>query len=164
MDHTFDHGWQVMASAMVVPKTLQLYTMGAYIFGEFGDPWEVTAGLNWWIFKRREIRLNLEYIYDRDSPIGYTAVPQVVGGTGSIFSGNLESPSEAQDTHFSRSPTTHRASVPYPGGTRPIPGAGLLAVPLTDPSLGEFDHHRSMVTVAGRSSPRDETRRSRARR
>jgi hypothetical protein len=41
-----------MASAMVVPKTLQAYTMGSAIFGEFGDPWEVTAGLNWWLFRR----------------------------------------------------------------------------------------------------------------
>jgi hypothetical protein len=79
-----------MASAMVVPKTLQVYTMGSSIFGEFGDPWEVTAGLNWWLFRRREVRLNLEYIYDWESPIGYTAVPQTVGGTGSIFNANLE--------------------------------------------------------------------------
>jgi hypothetical protein len=90
-DHNmFDHGFQLLASAMVLPKTVQVYTMGAYLFGDFGDAWEMTAGLNWWIFRRRELRLNLEYIYDHESPIGYTAVPQVVGGTGSIVSANLE--------------------------------------------------------------------------
>jgi hypothetical protein len=90
IDHMNDDGFQVMASAMALPKTLQLYTQGAYLFGEFGDPWEVTAGINWWVFKRRELRLNLEYIYDRRSPVGYSAIPQQVGGTGSIFNGNLE--------------------------------------------------------------------------
>lgn len=86
----FDHGFQVMASAMVMPKTVQLYTMGSYIFGDFGDSWETTAGINWWIFRRRELRLNVEYLYDHQSPIGYTAVPQQVGGTGSVISTNLE--------------------------------------------------------------------------
>jgi hypothetical protein len=83
----FDNGFQVMASAMVLPKTLQLYTMGAYIFGDFGDSWETTAGLNWYIFNRRELRLNLECIYDHASPTGGTSYPQVVGGTGPIFLG-----------------------------------------------------------------------------
>jgi hypothetical protein len=90
IDHMNDNGFELMASAMALPKTLQLYTQGAYLFGEFGDPWEVTAGINWWVFKRRELRLNLEYIYDRRSPVGYSAIPQQVGGTGSIFNGNLE--------------------------------------------------------------------------
>ena len=40
--------------------------------------------------RRKEVRLNLEYIYDHHSPIGYTAVPQTVGGTGSILDANLE--------------------------------------------------------------------------
>jgi hypothetical protein len=87
---TFDHGYQIMASMMVWPRTAQVYTQASGVFGEFGDPWEVSAGINWWIFSRREVRLNLEYIYDRRSPVGYTAIPQVVGGTGSIFNGNLE--------------------------------------------------------------------------
>ncbi len=86
----FDHGFQVLASAMAVPKTLQAYTMGSYIFGDFGDSWEATAGLNWFIFKRREVRLNFEYLYEHKSPVGYTAVPQTVGATGSVFNANLE--------------------------------------------------------------------------
>ena len=90
IDDTFDNGFQLMASMMVLPKTVQLYTQGAYLFGEFGDPWEVTAGINWWVFKRRELRVNLEYIYDRGSPVGYSAIPQQVGGTGSIVNANVE--------------------------------------------------------------------------
>ncbi len=87
---TFDHGFQVLASGMVLPKTIQVYTTGAYIFGDFGDSWETTAGLNWWPFRRRELRFNVEYLYENESPIGYTAVPQSVGATGSIFNANLE--------------------------------------------------------------------------
>ncbi len=87
---TFDHGFQVMASGMVLPQTVQLYTMGSYIFGDFGDSWEMTGGINWWIFHRRELRLNIEYIYDHQSPVGGTSYPQVVGGNGSIFLSNLE--------------------------------------------------------------------------
>ncbi len=41
IDHMNDNGFQLMASAMALPKTVQLYTQGAYLFGEFGDPWEV---------------------------------------------------------------------------------------------------------------------------
>ena len=87
---TFDHGFQVMASGMLVPQTLQLYTMGSYIFGDFGDSWETTAGMNWFIFKRKEVRLNVEYLYEHKSPVGYTAVPQSVGATGSVVDVNVE--------------------------------------------------------------------------
>ncbi len=86
----FDHGFQLLASHMVLPKTVQVYTMGAYLFGEYGDSWETTAGVNWWIFRRREVRVNLEYLYVDQSPIGYTAVPQQVGATGSVFTANVE--------------------------------------------------------------------------
>ena len=86
----FDHGFQLLASHMVLPKTVQVDTMGAYLFGEYGDSWETTAGVNWWIFRRREVRVNFEYLYVDQSPIGYTAVPQQVGATGSVFTANVE--------------------------------------------------------------------------
>ncbi len=86
----FDSGFQAMTSMMLWPKTMQVYAQGAYLFGEFGDPWEVTGGFNWWPLARRELRMNLEYIYDRRSPVGYSAIPQALGGTGSIFNANFE--------------------------------------------------------------------------
>jgi hypothetical protein len=86
----FDHGFQVLASAMVMPRTVQVYTTGSYIFGEFGDSWETIAGLNWFFFRRREVRLNFEYMYDHHSPTGGISYPQTVGGTGSIGLVNLE--------------------------------------------------------------------------
>jgi hypothetical protein len=75
---------------MLMPATLQAYTEGAYIIGEFGKPWEITSGINWWVFRRREVRLNLEHIYQHRSPVGYTSIPMALGGTGSVVNLNLE--------------------------------------------------------------------------
>ena len=86
----FDHGFQAMTSMMLMPKTLQLYLQGSMVFGEYGDPWELIAGVNWYPFHRREVRFNLEYLYDSKSPVGYFAIPQTIGGTGSIVNANLE--------------------------------------------------------------------------
>jgi len=89
-DTFFDHGFQLLGSVMIVPKTLQYYVTGSTVFGEYGDPWEVTTGMNWFIFRRREVRLNFQYIYDHHSPVGYLGIPRQVGGTGSIIDLNLE--------------------------------------------------------------------------
>jgi hypothetical protein len=86
----FDHGFQVQASAMVIPKTLQGYLAGSYINGEYGKPWDAALGLNWYPFKRRLMRLNTELLYLDDSPVGYSSVPFVVGADGLVFHTNLE--------------------------------------------------------------------------
>jgi hypothetical protein len=86
----FDTGFQLQASAMLIRNILQAYTTGSYVNGEYGYPWEVTAGLNWFPFSRRELRVNLEYLHDFASPVGFFAIPQVVGGTGSIVNANVE--------------------------------------------------------------------------
>jgi hypothetical protein len=85
-----DWGYQLQASAMVVPKTLQTYFSDSQIFGDYGDPWEVRAGTNWYFMKERGLRLNGEWIYVRKSPVGYTAYPMPVGANGNIFHINLE--------------------------------------------------------------------------
>jgi hypothetical protein len=85
-----DSGYQVQASAMVVPKILQPYFSNSKIFGTHGDPWEVRAGANWYFVKERGLRLNGEYIYVRRSPVGYTAYPMPVGANGPVFHINLE--------------------------------------------------------------------------
>lgn len=86
----FDHGFQLQTSMMLIPKILQIYNQSSYLFGEYGEPWEVSGGFNWWVFHRRELRLNVEYMYNHRSPVGYFAIPQVVGGTGSIVHANVE--------------------------------------------------------------------------
>ena len=86
----FDHGFQVQASKMFVPQTLQGYLAGSYINGEYGKPWDAAVGLNWYPFKRRLMRVNTEVLYLNDSPVGYSSVPFTVGADGTVFYSNLE--------------------------------------------------------------------------
>jgi hypothetical protein len=85
-----DHGYQVQASAMVIPKTLQAYVGGSEIRGRFGDASEVRAGANWYPRKERGIRVNAEWLHLNDCPVGYTAVPYPVGGNGDVYHLNVE--------------------------------------------------------------------------
>ena len=86
----FNHGFQLQGSAMVVPKILQLYVGGSRINGQFGDPWDLRIGANWFPWKNKVVRWNTEWLYLRNSPVGYSSVPFVVGGRGSVFHSSLE--------------------------------------------------------------------------
>jgi len=85
-----DDGYQVQSSAMVLPKTLQVYLSGSQIFGRFGDASELRAGGNWYFAKDRGLRVNAEWIHLIKCPVGYTAVPYPVGGNGNLLHINLE--------------------------------------------------------------------------
>jgi len=85
-----DRGFQLQGAAMVVPRTLQLYAGGSRINGQFGDPWDFRAGANWFPWKNKVVRWNTEWLYLRNSPVGYSSVPFVVGGRGSVFHSSLE--------------------------------------------------------------------------
>ena len=89
-DQLFDNGFQLQASGMVLPQALQLYLAGSKIFGEYGNPWELRAGLNWFPFNNRFARFNAQYIYTNKSPVGGLALPYAVGGTGSIYTLDFE--------------------------------------------------------------------------
>ena len=81
----FDSGFQLQASAMLIPKELQLYVSGSKIFGEYGDPYDIAVGLNWFPFSRKEFRVNAMGLYVDRSPVGYSAYPLPVGGEGFTF-------------------------------------------------------------------------------
>lgn len=85
----FDHGFQVLASTMLKPRYLQAYVMGSKVFGQYGDPWDVTFGLTFFPFGQKQVRVNAEALYMNRSAIGYTAVPYVVGGTGWVWTLNV---------------------------------------------------------------------------
>ncbi len=86
-----DTGFQVQASAMPIPKVLQVYAGGSAIFGDrYGDASELRAGVNWYFAKQRGLRVNAEWIHLNNCPVGYTAVPYPVGGNGDVFHTNLE--------------------------------------------------------------------------
>jgi len=85
-----DNGYQLQSSAMVIPKTLQIYLSGSQIFGQFGDASEFRAGGNWYFVKDRGLRVNGEWHHVNKSPVGYTAYPYPVGANGNVFHLNLE--------------------------------------------------------------------------
>lgn len=86
----FDHGFQLQASAMVIPRTLQLYAGTSRINGQFGDPFDIRAGANWFPWNNKVVRWNTEWLYIRNSPVGYSSVPFAVGGRGNVFHSSLE--------------------------------------------------------------------------
>jgi hypothetical protein len=86
----FDNGFNVQGSAMLIDKKLQVYSTYSYINGEYGKPWELTGGLNWFPFKNRALRINPEVLYVDRSPVGYLSYPTVVGAKGTVFMLNLE--------------------------------------------------------------------------
>ncbi|HEU4391360.1 MAG TPA: hypothetical protein VFV34_26410 [Blastocatellia bacterium] len=86
----FDHGFQFQVSAMPITKVLQLYSGVSRINGQFGDPFDVRAGANWFPWANRVVRWNTEWLYLRNSPVGYSSVPFTVGGRGSVFHSSVE--------------------------------------------------------------------------
>lgn len=81
----YDTGFQLQAAAMLVPKTLQLYASGSKIFGDFGDPYDIAVGFNYFPVKSRDLRVNMMGLWVKNSPVGYTAYPLPVGGNGFTF-------------------------------------------------------------------------------
>jgi hypothetical protein len=81
-----DHGFQLQGSTMVLPQALQAYVSGSKIYGEYGDPWDVALGINWFPLQRKELRVNVQGLYLENSPVGYASVPFAVGGNGWVLS------------------------------------------------------------------------------
>jgi hypothetical protein len=80
-----DNGFQLQASGMIVPQTLQGYAGLSKVFGEYGDPWDLRFGLNWFPWHNHVVRWNTEYLYTDRSPVGGLSLPTTVGGTGEIL-------------------------------------------------------------------------------
>ncbi|HEY5967645.1 MAG TPA: hypothetical protein VIU35_06685 [Chitinophagaceae bacterium] len=90
-DKLNDDGFQLLASAMIVPRKFQLYTTYSRIFGQYGDPSEVRAGFNFFPFKKTiSTRINAQAIFLDKCPVGGLAYPYAVGGNGVAFNLDLE--------------------------------------------------------------------------
>lgn len=85
-----DTGYQIQASAMLMPRLLQLYAGVSEIRGHYGDSAELRLGMNYFPKRMRGLRVNGEWINLDDCPVGYTAVPYPVGGNGNVFHVNFE--------------------------------------------------------------------------
>lgn len=90
VDSFFDHGFQLQASAMIKPRELQAYLSGSRILGQYGRPYDVRTGVNWYPWKNQVVRTNAEMIFLRRSPVGALSLPFTVGGNGPVLVLNLE--------------------------------------------------------------------------
>ena len=86
----YDTGYQFQLSMMPIQKTLQLYSGGSHIFGQYGGPYDARIGTNWFPYKNRVLRWNTEALYLFRSPVGYTSVPFPLGGKGWVFDTTVE--------------------------------------------------------------------------
>ena len=80
----------MQASAMVVPKTVQVYLGGSTLYCKYGSPWDFRTGVNVFPWHNKVVRWNSEFLYTNHSPVGYTSVPFALGATGPIFHTNVE--------------------------------------------------------------------------
>lgn len=84
-----DTGYQVQGSVMMIPKTLQAYLGYSKVIGDYGRPYDVSIGMNWYLFQRKEARISVQGLYLKDSPVGYSSVPFAVGGNGWVFTTDM---------------------------------------------------------------------------
>jgi hypothetical protein len=84
-----DTGFQIQASGMIKPETLQAYVSNSKVNGDYGDPWDARLGVNWFPWKTENARWNFEYIQLYKSPVGGLSLPYAVGGTGPVFHMNF---------------------------------------------------------------------------
>lgn len=90
IDELTDDGVQLQGSAMLLPTTLQVYAGASKIWGEYGNPWDVALGINWWPWKKRGFRVNAEMLHLENSPVGSNFLPYPVGATGWVFATSAE--------------------------------------------------------------------------
>ena len=90
VQNLFDDGYEAYGSTMLRPKSLQAYVAGSKILGQYGHPWDLSGGLNWFPAKNRYLRFNGQLLYLRKSPVGYLSVPFPLGGNGFVFSLDTE--------------------------------------------------------------------------
>lgn len=91
LDKLKDNGFQLLASAMVLPKRLQVYSTYSKIFGQYGNPSEFRTGINFFPFKKTNYtRINAQCIFLDKCPVGGLAYPYTVGANGVAFNLDFE--------------------------------------------------------------------------
>ena len=80
-----DSGFYVQLGYMVVPKLVEVYGATSYIFGQYGDPKEFIIGGNYYPWKSRNARLNIQLINVDHSPVSSTFGFYIGQLTGQVF-------------------------------------------------------------------------------
>jgi len=90
VDSILDRGYYVQAAFYPLPKKVELYGATSQIFGDknagFGNASEYLAGMNFYPFDTRNIRLNLQLIDVNGSPVSSTFGYYTAGQDGTTFS------------------------------------------------------------------------------
>jgi hypothetical protein len=85
--HTIhDTGLTLQTAKMITPRVLMLYGIGSYVFGQFNDSWELGLGVNYYPFKQRNMRINLQGLFVDKCPTQSQFGYYVGGMTGPILS------------------------------------------------------------------------------
>lgn len=84
-----DTGFQIHASAMAIPSTVQVYAGASRVFGEYGDPRDFRTGLTFFPWRNQVVRWNFEFLHLTRSPVGAASYPYGVGSTGPVFHSNF---------------------------------------------------------------------------
>lgn len=80
-----DSGFYVQLGYMVVPKLIEVYGATSYIFGQYGNPKEFIVGGNYYPWKSRNARLNIQLINVDHSPVSSTFGFYIGQLTGQVF-------------------------------------------------------------------------------
>jgi hypothetical protein len=67
-----DYGFYVQSGYMVIPKQVELYGSTSYVFGQYGNSKEFIVGGNYYPWKSRNARLNIQLINVDESPVNST--------------------------------------------------------------------------------------------
>jgi hypothetical protein len=86
----YDQGFTAQVAYMIMRKKLEVHAIWSYIDGQYGTPWDLIGGINFFPFKNRTVRFNADARYAYHSPVGYLAFPTFVGTTGVVYIFNLE--------------------------------------------------------------------------
>lgn len=72
VNSVFDTGFYVQTADMVIPKRLEIYAATSWVFSDYGKPKEYLGGGNYYPWDTRNIRLNLQVIDVKHSPVNST--------------------------------------------------------------------------------------------
>jgi hypothetical protein len=87
----FDHGFQVQAMQMVVPRLVGVYATYGQVFDDFDrKPYEISEGVSYWPSGTRSWRLNLHLIHVRKSPAASNFGFYTAGQTGTTISAGVD--------------------------------------------------------------------------
>lgn len=86
----YDNGFTAKAAYYLIKKKLEVHVLGSYIDGQYGKPWDLITGINFFPFKNRSVRFNGDARFVTHSAVGYLAFPTFVGTDGPVYILNLE--------------------------------------------------------------------------